>query len=132
MSSLQLLKLAIQITCQSMAVLAAEDETWWQQLRGCSEGFLFRGCYSDGATVVALLKWDSSSGRVGRVTASGILSWAEVIACIPENGTWKIGRKNFRIHVCRHNPCSANWPAAKYGNFPAPEAHGTVLHVNVQ
>ncbi len=36
---------------------------------------------------------------------------------------------DFRIHVCGHDPCTANYPASKYGALPPPLAHGKVLRL---
>ena len=60
---------------------------------------------SDGKTVVVRWAWEPSKPKS---TKNGITGWAWV------DGVFD------RIHVCAHNPCTAEWPASKYGDMPAP------------
>ncbi len=68
-----------------------------------------------------VLQWD---GTWRRPNHNGVFGWTKCLrncsgdAALPADG--------FRIHVCGHHPCTADYPASKYGRLPPPLAHGRV------
>ena len=68
------------------------------------------------------MKW---TRRKPQCTASGILGW---VSCRQNHaaGDALPMDADFRVHVCRHYPCTAMYHPSKYGVLPAPLAHGKI------
>ena len=107
------------------------EDALCNELRRCEEPFLFIGKTSDNVQVHAILCWDTEKYQRPRASASGLSGYAKALHSYPADFRWKRGYANFRIHVCKHAPCTAMWDAAKYGSVLPPEAHGLVSHLNV-
>ena len=126
-------RLELRQECLAFFAVARSEmeDAMLHELRRCEEPFLFIGKTSDNVQVHAILRWDIEKYQRPRGSASGLSGYAKVLHSHPADFRWKRGYANFRIHVCKHSPCTAMWDAAKYGSVLPPEAHGQVSHVNV-
>jgi uncharacterized MnhB-related membrane protein len=74
-----------------------------------------------------VLQWDRS-GR--RPNSNGVFGWVKCLRNCSSDAA--LPADYFRIHVCGHNPCTADYPASKYGHLPPPLAHGRVSKLLIE
>ncbi len=74
-----------------------------------------------GRDVQHVVTWD---GKGRRPNVNGVFGW---VKCLRNcSGDAALPADRFRIHACGQHPCTADYPASKWGTLPPPLAHGRV------
>ena len=108
------------------ALLGEGDDDAWKKVTDHQHRFLF-AAISDQNQVASLheLEWDRRRPRPNLAGATGwVRCFQNFVAAEPLSLT-----HCFRVHVCRQCPCTAMWPASKYGDLPPPARHGKILRL---
>ena len=109
--------------CAAMKVDASTDvesDAFWARLARHRGSFTVQR--RDGS--IHVVRWDPAPNRSG---VAGAIGYYKHEAQITEGPSIKMDGYKCRIHVCRQDPCIADYHPSKYGGMPPPAAHCRLL-----
>ena len=107
-------------------ILGQGDEDTWKKLCEHEHSFLFAAVDQSNSCITSLheLVWCRTKARA---RATGATGW---VLCRQNGAHSPLGLIHpFRIHLCRQCPCTAVYPASKYGDVPPPARHGKIVRL---
>ena len=111
--------------CKTNCILSLVLKTSAMELGNIAQWrghFLFRAQETHGFSL-ARLYWDPAPARLSK---SGLGGRVRCVGALPEVSGYPSSDVSFRIHVCAHTPCTADYHPSKYGRTEPPFKHGHV------